>query len=241
MPSPKSVSFEIADRLRQEILTGQYRVGERMPSERDLATRFEVSRGAVREALSQLEQQGVIEILPGGARVQPLEKASIAVLGPLLALKDVPDPELVDQFMEIFSMLTGLSVRGAIEQASADQMIQLQGMLVDLSHNAEDFIQMHPFWQSMLEYMAGIDTNLVAKLIGNDVRAQVVEQMFKLDVRPRLPASSGPELVNALQTAFAERDGVMAAQAFERHFDQLRQAMRDALESLQLPYQRKFG
>jgi len=100
---------------------------------------------------------------------------------------------------------------------------------------------MHPFWQSMLEYMAGIDTNLVAKLIGNDVRAQVVEQMFKLDVRPRLPASSGPELVNALQTAFAERDGVMAAQAFERHFDQLRQAMRDALESLQLPYQRKFG
>jgi len=241
MPSPKSVSFEIADRLRQEILTGQYRVGERMPSERDLATRFEVSRGAVREALSQLEQQGVIEILPGGARVQPLEKASIAVLGPLLALKDVPDPELVDQFMEIFSMLTGLSVRGAIEQASADQMIQLQGMLVDLSHNAEDFIQMHPFWQSMLEYMAGIDTNLVAKLIGNDVRAQVVEQMFKLDVRPRLPASSGPELVNALQTAFAERDGVMAAQAFERHFGQLRQAMRDALESLQLPYQRKFG
>ena len=105
MTSPTSVSFEIAGLLRREILTGQYRIGERMPSERDLAARFKVSRGAVREALSQLEQQGVIEILPGGARVKPLEEASLAVLGPLLALEEVPDPELVDQFLEIFSML----------------------------------------------------------------------------------------------------------------------------------------
>ena len=32
MTSPTSVSFEIADLLRREILTGQYRIGERMRS-----------------------------------------------------------------------------------------------------------------------------------------------------------------------------------------------------------------
>ncbi|NCF80731.1 MAG: GntR family transcriptional regulator [Proteobacteria bacterium] len=33
---------------RSEILRGQYRPGERLPSERDLAARFEANRGPVR-------------------------------------------------------------------------------------------------------------------------------------------------------------------------------------------------
>ena len=207
--------------------------------ERDLAAHFEVSRGAVREALSQLEQQGVIEILPGGARVKPLEEASLAVLGPLLALQEIPDPELVDQFLEIFSMLTSLTVRGAIEQASDEQMIQLREMLVKISHKAEDFEQMQPSWQAMLDYMAGIDNNLVARLIGNDVKAQVLGQMLELDIKPKLPPGAGRELVNSLSTAFKRQDGQLAALAFEKHFDQLRAAMRHALVDLQGGYRRE--
>lgn len=239
MSSPKSVSFEIADRLRREILTGQYRMGERMPSERDLAARFEVSRGAVREALSQLEQQGVIEIQPGGIRVKPLEEASLAVLGPLLALEDIPDPNLVDQFLEIFSMLTSLIVKGAIEQASEEQMIHLQDMLVEISRKAEDFEQMQPGWQAMLDYMAKIDNNLVVKLIGNDIKAQVVGQMLALDIRPELPAGAGRELANSLARAFKKQDGQMAARAFEAHFDLLRGAMHRALINLKDGYHRQ--
>ena len=45
---------EIADSLTRDILTGQYRVGERLPSERDLSSRFEANRGAVREAMKKL-------------------------------------------------------------------------------------------------------------------------------------------------------------------------------------------
>ena len=239
MTSPTSVSFEIADRLRREILTGQYRMGERLPSERDLASRFEVSRGAVREALSQLEQQGIIEIQPGGIRVKPLEQASLAILGPLLALDEVPDCQLVDQFLEIFSMLTSLMVKGAIEQANEEQMIHLQEMLVEISNKVDDFEQMQPGWQAMLEYMAGISNNLVAKLIGNDIKAQVVEQMLELDIKPELPADVGQELVKTLTTALTNKDGQLAALAFERHFDQLRTAMQCALMNLQAGYRRQ--
>ena len=46
---------EVAEVLRDEILRGQYRPGERLPSERELASRFETSRGAVREAVTKLE------------------------------------------------------------------------------------------------------------------------------------------------------------------------------------------
>ncbi|MCB1672996.1 MAG: GntR family transcriptional regulator [Gammaproteobacteria bacterium] len=232
MTSPTSVSYEIAGRLRTEILSGRFRVGDRMASERDLAARFGVSRGAVREALSLLEQQGIIEIQPGGARVRPLEEASLAVLGPLLALEEVPDPDLVDQFLEIFSMLTALTVRGAVEQASVEQLIQLKRMLVDIAQCADDFEAMQPHWQALLDYMAGIDNNLVARLIGNDVKAQVLGPMLQLNIRPRLPAGAGTELVKTLTRAFNRQDGALAASAFETHFDQLRRAMREALQGM---------
>jgi DNA-binding FadR family transcriptional regulator len=82
---------EIADVLTRDVLIGQYRIGERLPSERDLSTRFDASRGAVREAMKILEQLGIAQIQPGGARVAPLEEASLDVIGHLLALGDVPN------------------------------------------------------------------------------------------------------------------------------------------------------
>ncbi len=55
---------EIADSLTHDILVGQYRTGERLPSERDLAVRFVANRGAVREAMKKLEQLGLADIRP---------------------------------------------------------------------------------------------------------------------------------------------------------------------------------
>ena len=59
---------EIAAVLKREILMGQYRPGERLPSERDLSKRFETSRGTVREALKKLEQLGIASIQLGGQK-----------------------------------------------------------------------------------------------------------------------------------------------------------------------------
>ena len=125
MSSSNTISHEIAESLRDEILRQQYRSGERFPSERDLAARFDAIRGAVREALSQLEQLGLIRTQPGGARVQSVDSASLAVLGPLMQLNDLPNPVLVDQFLETFGVLAALTAKNAINTANAEQLIQL--------------------------------------------------------------------------------------------------------------------
>ena len=78
MPTTSQDS-SIAAVLRDDILRGQDRCGERLPSERDLAERFGVHRSTVREAFKRLEQLGVARIAPGGARVAPLEEASLDV------------------------------------------------------------------------------------------------------------------------------------------------------------------
>src|SRR5262245_63640403 len=78
---PGRRSDRIADSLRADILRGRYRPGERLPAERELATRLTVNRGSVREALKKLEQLGLVEIRRGdGAVVRHLHEARIEVV-----------------------------------------------------------------------------------------------------------------------------------------------------------------
>jgi DNA-binding GntR family transcriptional regulator len=51
----------IADELRRRIRTGEFAAGERMPAETDLTTQFRVSLPTVRQALSMLRAEGLIE------------------------------------------------------------------------------------------------------------------------------------------------------------------------------------
>jgi GntR family transcriptional repressor for pyruvate dehydrogenase complex len=55
----------IVSQIEQRIEAGDLKVGDRLPSERELAEQFAVSRTAVREAVKALRQKGLVEILPG--------------------------------------------------------------------------------------------------------------------------------------------------------------------------------
>lgn len=47
--------------LRKAINTGEFQTGERLPAERELAGRFGVARGTLREGLRELEKSGFVE------------------------------------------------------------------------------------------------------------------------------------------------------------------------------------
>jgi len=55
----------IVSQIEQRIETGELKVGDPLPSERELAEQFAVSRTAVREAVKALRQKGLVEIRPG--------------------------------------------------------------------------------------------------------------------------------------------------------------------------------
>ncbi len=69
------ISAEVADQLKQSFLNGHFKAGDRLPSEKDLANEFQVSRIAIREALRILENSGFITTrqgVNGGAFVREL-------------------------------------------------------------------------------------------------------------------------------------------------------------------------
>src|SRR5215475_9393917 len=63
--APRRLYRQIADQLRQLIDDGEYPVGSRLPTERELAEKLGVSRPTVREALVALEVEGRLRIKVG--------------------------------------------------------------------------------------------------------------------------------------------------------------------------------
>ncbi len=61
----RRVFEEICATIRQKLVLGELKPGDRLPAERDLAEKFAVSRTAVREALRSLEIAGLVVLRNG--------------------------------------------------------------------------------------------------------------------------------------------------------------------------------
>ena len=53
--------IQIHDQIKSEIDQKIWKIGERLPSERDLAEKFQVSRMTLRQAITLLVEEGVLE------------------------------------------------------------------------------------------------------------------------------------------------------------------------------------
>jgi DNA-binding FadR family transcriptional regulator len=62
---PQRLYRRIAEQIARLIRRGEYKPGERLPPERDLARQLHVSRPSVREALIALEVEGYVEVRVG--------------------------------------------------------------------------------------------------------------------------------------------------------------------------------
>jgi len=71
-------SRRVYDTLRQEILSGVHASGTRLPSQVQLAARFDVAPLTLRQALAELEQEGLISREQGrGTFVRPWPKGRV--------------------------------------------------------------------------------------------------------------------------------------------------------------------
>jgi GntR family uxuAB operon transcriptional repressor len=82
--SSKRLYRQIADQLAELVRKGEFKPGDRLPSERDLSQQFNVSRASVREALIALEIDGLVDVRVGlGVFVNaaPAANSQTAALG----------------------------------------------------------------------------------------------------------------------------------------------------------------
>jgi DNA-binding FadR family transcriptional regulator len=155
----------IAHELLVLILGGHLAVGDRLPSERQLAARFGVSRPTIREALSALESRGLVETRMGsGTFVADREALDEA---PAALSDDSPA-----EFMEARLVLEVAIARLAAQRAAsgADRLEEVRVSVEALERTANPEV-----------LPADLDRDFhraVARLTGNDYLIELVEPMW---------------------------------------------------------------
>lgn len=228
-----SRSEEISAILRDEILMGQYRAGERLPSERDLSARFTTSRGVVREAFKKLEQLGIASIQPGGARAVPVEHCTLDVLGPLLDLHQVPEPKLVDEVMQIFGVLLDVAARTAVGKASDAEISEACDIIDDMLSHAGGDVRQHDALRRLGDFFVGVADHLVLRLIINGLRTTFMARMHGIGIRPKLDSDAHRAAASELQGALRSRSEARVGDAMRRLNRLFRDSAREALTSAQ--------
>lgn len=205
----------IAETLRAQILSGKYAVGERLPSERELAQRIGANRSSVREALKKLEQLGMISIRRGGgARVVPLERAGLGVLRHVLGAGK-PNREFVAQWLDVHELVMAGAARFAVERGTEDEFEEAKRLLdrlVDEKTTDEEFVATA---DQLTELIATASRNVVLRMVRNGLTA---EAQRRNDARQRLRASRKELLpiVRDIKRAMDERDPAAAEEGVRR-------------------------
>lgn len=120
------ISETVANQLRREITLGHFQVGEKLPSDLELAKRYQVGRTAVREAFRILESSGLLSIRAGnsgGAFVcRPDQGILKTQLEEILRMEGVS----VGHLYEVRLALEPVMLETALERAAAADLIALR-------------------------------------------------------------------------------------------------------------------
>ncbi len=198
------VAEEIVEQLRSLILTGQYRVGSKLPPERELAKKLGVNRASLREALKKLEHLGLVRIRQGdGTRVQNfMETAGIELVKHLVPLGDSVDPHLTRDIFE-FRRFVGREVaRLAAARATDDEIANLRAIT---KRAAElDLAATRVFEYDFEFYLAmtAASKNRVMVLLLNTIRdavASYLPLLAHLAVTPTAVLAHQRELLEAIE------------------------------------------
>lgn len=211
-----------------------------MPSERDLAARFEANRGAVRESLKKLEQLGIACITPGGVRVVPVEEASLAVLGPIVDLQEAPDPVMAKHLLEVLGALLSMAARTAMARASDEQLHEMQAISADILDHSNDSEYQSQRWRELGTLFTRVSNNLVLRLILNGLETQLLNRaQSRPPVEFQVDTVKRQAVLQRLNNAIQARDGQEAAGAIIEHFELLNRylqlALQPALEATSSP------
>jgi GntR family transcriptional regulator, trigonelline degradation regulator len=194
------VRQQVAESFRGAILSGRFQPGERL-IEKELCELTGASRTSVREALRQLETEGLVDMVPNK--------------GPIVALID---PQQARSIYQVRAALESLAGSLFAVNATSAQIRMLEGAVADLSAayrsgSIEDILQKkNVFYQILLDGS------------GNDIIPALLRMMHaRISLLRRLSLGQSARLavsireIRAILKAVKSRDPAAAAEACRLH------------------------
>ena len=135
-PISKKKYYEtISEQIEQAILNGEWAEGSRVPTEDALASLFEVGRGSIREAITNLQMSGVLVSSPGiGTYVAD---NAVACINNNHLADMLNDPASIDDMILARQILETQLAAYAAENATAKDISRMQNA-IDKEKDCED-------------------------------------------------------------------------------------------------------
>ena len=169
----KSLVDLLADRLREQILSGRYKSGSTLPPERELADSLRVNRTSLKHALMKLEQLGLIAIRHGVGSVvlDPTENAGAELIAHLVFREGGVDGEMLADLMEARTLLGGFLARLAAERRTEDDLARLDDILDRLDDPSQPPAKVQKLELEFFRAMLRATGNQVFVLLANSTFA----------------------------------------------------------------------
>lgn len=220
--SKKKISLDIVSEIREAILTGRLKPGDKLPKEADLLAELGVSKHTLREALRALEVLGYLDIrkgAKGGAYVREigLDTVRESIAG-FLHFKDVSIHDLTETRKVVEPYLARNAAR-VLDREGLEKLAQMNRDCREMLDNGK----------SISGYRQEINFHrLLARTSGNPVLILILDfvngllEESKLNIRPGL--DFGEKVLAAHERVLAaieKRDGDLAAAEMYRHVDEV--------------------
>jgi len=133
--SPKRISDQVFDQLRELIFRGDFQPGQKIMTERELATALNVSRNSVREAINKLVALRFLEQRQGqGTFVQSIDET---VKIPLATVMEAQDASIID-LQELRMGIECMSASLAAQRANVEDLSAIEKALEEMEVDTAD-------------------------------------------------------------------------------------------------------
>lgn len=219
------IAEEIADRIRLLILDRTFPAGRPLPAERQLAERFGVSRGSIRDAFRTLETIGLL-VTRHGQGTFPQELDVDRLVAPLASVLSYRH-DLQDELLDVRRMFEPAVARVAAARVSDEDLADLQRVLdvqrKKLKTGRSAIVEDTAFHAILARATRNrVVVSIMATL--NDLLVESRKLTLKQKGRP-LRSIEGHEAVVA---ALRRRDAGAAADAMRAHIDQIADLLQHA-------------
>jgi GntR family transcriptional regulator, transcriptional repressor for pyruvate dehydrogenase complex len=106
LSAPRSLTHEVVERLRSDIMNGKLPPGSRLPTEQEMIASLGVSRTVVREAVAALRAEGLVATRQGvGAFVADRANRMFRI--------ETMDAKSINEVLEVMELRTGIEIEAA--------------------------------------------------------------------------------------------------------------------------------
>lgn len=221
---------DICRQVTDRIISGELKVGDRLPSERDLAAAFQVGRSTIRESLRKLEQAGLIFIRTGstgGAYVansgsEPVTRA----LTLMLQLQQVSPEDL----LEARKSIEVATVRLAARRATREDLEKIKAAV----DSPDNFSGKEGFISANMAFHEGIAEAARSRVLSCTllaIRELIAQSIRLLPTIDQTMMQTSHSFHSRIYQALADRDADLAQRTMVQHLESFERNLLAALNN----------